>query len=266
MSSSAEFEEKRERDDEPLDTSIKSRAEEALGQDLSSVRVFRGPEGAAVSEAERARAVTRGQRVYFAPQEYAPGTPDGDRLMTHELVHTAQASRASGVTADRDSLEAEANRISEPAMSATRPPVRLSAAPGSPLKQEARTPPTIARHSQEIAPQPLTGSIAGAGFSIPYAYTIVPAPGFSTLVLQVPEGMSVVVTPLTVDVPDYRVQNAEGNRPRAVVISVNSALVTLPRFQLTFTRASASYIVLFQFPQAAPAATPAGGPSKGATK
>jgi hypothetical protein len=266
MSSSAEFEEKRERDNEPLDTSIRSRAEEALGQDLSSVRVFRGPEGAAVSDAESARAVTRGQRVYFAPQEYAPGTPDGDRLITHELVHAVQASRTGGTTADRDSLEAEATRVSEEAMTPGRPAVRLSAAPGSQLKQEARTPPTIARHSQEIAPQPLTGTIAGAGFSIPYAYTIVPAPGFSTLVLQVPEGMSVVVTPLTVEAPDYRVQNAEGNRPRAVVVSVNSALVTLPRFQLTFTRGSASYIVLFQFPQAAPAATPAAGPSKASNK
>jgi hypothetical protein len=266
MSSAAEFEDKRERDDQPLDASVKSRAEEALGQDLSSVRVFRGPEGAAVSETERARAVTRGQSVYFAPQEYSPGTPEGDRLLTHELVHAAQASRAGGVTADRDSLEAEADRISEQTTSATRPAVRLSAAPGSLLKQEARTPPTIARHSQEIAPQPLTGTIAGGGFSIPYAYTILPAPGFSTLVLQVPEGMSAVVTPLTVEGPDYRVQNAEGNRPRAVVISVNASLVTLPRFQLTFTRGSASYIVLFQFPQAAPAATPAGGPSKAATK
>jgi hypothetical protein len=261
MSSSAEFEEKRERDGEPLETAVRSRAEDALGRDLSAVRIYRGPEGRAVSDAERARAVTRGQHVYFAPQAYAPGTPEGERLLTHELAHTVQASGAGGATADRDALETEADRAAEGSVSSRRPAVRLRAAPGAALKQEARTPPTIARHAQEIAPHPLSGTVSGGGFSVPYSYTIVPAPSFSALVLQVPEGVSVVVTPLSVESPDHRVQNAEGNRPRAVVVSANSALTVLPRQQVTFTRGSSSYIVVFQFPQAAPAATPA--PSKG---
>jgi hypothetical protein len=261
MSSSAEYEEKRERDGEPLETSVRSRAEDALGRDLSAVRIYRGLEGAAVSDAERARAVTRGQRVYFAPQEYAPGTPDGERLLTHELAHTVQASRADGAAAGRDALEAEADRAAEAIMSGRRPTLRLHASPGAALKQEARTPPTIERHAQEIAPQPLSGTVSGGGFSIPYSYTVVPAPGFSALVLQVTEGTSVVVTPLTVESPDYRVQNAGGNRPRAVVVSANAALAVLPRLQVTFTRGSSSFIVVFQFQQAAPAATP--GPSKG---
>jgi len=38
----------------------------------------------------RARAVTRGQDIYFHPGEYRPGTASGDALIAHELAHTLQ--------------------------------------------------------------------------------------------------------------------------------------------------------------------------------
>ena len=37
-----------------------------------------------------ARAVTRGQHVYFHPGDYRPGTSVGDALIAHELAHTRQ--------------------------------------------------------------------------------------------------------------------------------------------------------------------------------
>ena len=38
----------------------------------------------------RQHALTEGDDVYFAPGRYAPGTPEGDRLIAHELAHVAQ--------------------------------------------------------------------------------------------------------------------------------------------------------------------------------
>jgi hypothetical protein len=48
----------------------------------------------------RARAVTRGQDIYFHPGEYQPNTPAGAALIAHELAHTRQA-RQSDETDDR---------------------------------------------------------------------------------------------------------------------------------------------------------------------
>jgi hypothetical protein len=265
MSSSAEFEEKKERPDgEPLPSPARSPAEAALGRDLGGVQVHRGAEGARVAGEERARAVTRGQHVYFAPQEYSPDTREGQRLLAHELAHAAQAAPGGGAAAERGALEAEADRAAEAVLDGRRPGVRLRAAPGTALRQESRAP-SIQSHAHEVAPSPPSGTVSGGGFSIPYLYTVVPAPSSSALVLQVPEGVAVVVTALTIEAPDYRVQNAEGSRSRAVVISASAQLRVVPRVQVTFTRGSSSYVVVFQLPQTAPAPARAAapGPAKG---
>jgi hypothetical protein len=41
-----------------------------------------------------AHAVTVGSHTYFAPGAFRPGTPEGDRLIRHELTHVAQAQLA----------------------------------------------------------------------------------------------------------------------------------------------------------------------------
>ncbi|MDH3264865.1 MAG: DUF4157 domain-containing protein, partial [Paracoccaceae bacterium] len=51
-----------------------------------------------------AEAVTLGPRIAFAPGRYAPGTPEGDRLLAHELVHTVQQAR-SGTALQRATEE-----------------------------------------------------------------------------------------------------------------------------------------------------------------
>ena len=43
----------------------------------------------------QAKAVTRGQDVYFHPGQFQPGTPHGEALIAHELAHTLQARHAA---------------------------------------------------------------------------------------------------------------------------------------------------------------------------
>lgn len=71
----------------PLDSTVRGRMETRLGHDFSNVRVHHGPEAKAL----RARAFTVGEDVTFAPGQYAPGTPEGDRLLAHELGHVIDA-------------------------------------------------------------------------------------------------------------------------------------------------------------------------------
>src|SRR5687768_17484310 len=65
------------------------RFEPSLGFDFSRVRIHDGSDGAEVTRPLGAAAVTQGQDVYLSPAAPARGTPGGDRLLGHELVHTA---------------------------------------------------------------------------------------------------------------------------------------------------------------------------------
>ncbi|HTB80777.1 MAG TPA: DUF4157 domain-containing protein [Opitutaceae bacterium] len=56
--------------------------------DFSQVRLH--PEAAEVTAPLQAKAVTRGQDVYFHPGQFQPGTPKGQALIAHELAHTLQ--------------------------------------------------------------------------------------------------------------------------------------------------------------------------------
>jgi hypothetical protein len=265
MSSSPEYEGKKERPDgEPLSPGRQSQAERALGRDLSGVRLHHGAEAAALTEREGARAVTRGQQIYFAPQEWALDGREGERLLAHELAHAAQAAPGGGATTERAALEGEADRAADAMLAGERPGLRLRAPGGLSLKAEARAAPSIQRHGEEIAPQPASGTVAGAGLTIPYLYSSVPGPGSASLVLQLSEGMAAVATALTMEPAELRVQNADGTRARALVLSVpGQARASAPRVQVTFTRGSSSLVVLFQFPPAAPPAAAAPAPVKG---
>jgi hypothetical protein len=139
-----------------------------------------------------------------------------------------------------------------------RSPVRLRAEGGLALKQEKEKPaaaPSILKHPEEILPTPATGTVAGGGFSISYHYNVVKGAVVVPLVLQVPEGTSVVVTALTdlKEGTDYRVQNEAGSKARAVVVTASAAVKAVPRVQLTFSRGSSSYLVVFHFPASTPA-------------
>ncbi|HZP60614.1 MAG TPA: DUF4157 domain-containing protein, partial [Opitutaceae bacterium] len=70
--------------------------------DFFNVRLH--PNAAEVTAPLQARAVTRGQDVYFHPGQYQPGTPQGQALIAHELAHTLQTRQADRSGTGREPL------------------------------------------------------------------------------------------------------------------------------------------------------------------
>lgn len=105
------------------DSSVAGRVQQTTGVDLSGVRVHTGQESQEAAESLSARAFTSGQDIHFGKDEYQPGTPSGDRLLAHELVHTAQQRESSPaqlqakVSRSGDAAEVEADRIASAALS-----------------------------------------------------------------------------------------------------------------------------------------------------
>jgi len=240
---------------ETVDPSFRVRMQRSLGQDPGDVRIHTGAEAQAKVEQQNAQALTRKKDIYFARDEYRPGTEEGNRLLAHELAHTIQQSGSGEETGDRRSLEAEADSAAASVMSGSRGRVGLRAPLGTVQLQEKGkvTVPTVQKHPDEITPAPAQGAISGGGMTVSYLYSSSAGASVVSLVLQVPEGIAVVATPLTDlhEGADYRVQNAAGTKARSVVISVSNKLVAQPKMQVTFTRGSAGYVVVFQFPSTA---------------
>ena len=78
----------------PLDPATRARFDPAFGQSLHDVRSHTDPRAAASAAAVGALAYTVGQHIVFAAGAYAPGTPQGDTLLAHELAHTRQQAAA----------------------------------------------------------------------------------------------------------------------------------------------------------------------------
>ncbi|NJM94648.1 MAG: DUF4157 domain-containing protein [Cytophagales bacterium] len=63
---------------------------DALGQGIMDVRLHTDPRAADMAQSINAKAFTSGNDVYFNTGEYNPHTPEGQKLIAHELVHTQQ--------------------------------------------------------------------------------------------------------------------------------------------------------------------------------
>ena len=119
----------------PLPEAVQRKMESFFGADFSDVRVHVGQEAASIG----ALAFTCGSNLYFAPGQYEPGTPHGQRLLGHELAHVLQqrAGRVrnpfgAGVAVVQDlGLEAEAERMG----------VRVAMAPAPPPPVQAKLQP-----------------------------------------------------------------------------------------------------------------------------
>src|SRR5512145_394946 len=94
---------------EPLDLPTRAFLEPRFGHDFSQVRVHTGSQAAASARAIEALAYTVGQKIVFGAGQYAPGTPDGRRLIAHELTHTLQQG------ADQTLAEQVISQSGEPA-------------------------------------------------------------------------------------------------------------------------------------------------------
>jgi hypothetical protein len=62
----------------------------AFAWDFSRVRLHAGSEGERFTAPLRARAATLHSDVFFGAREYQPTTPEGTRLLAHELAHVVQ--------------------------------------------------------------------------------------------------------------------------------------------------------------------------------
>jgi hypothetical protein len=109
-----------------LEGTVRRRMEDALGADLSGVRVHDDARADALSRSLGARAFTAGRDVFFARGEYAPASASGQRLIAHELAHVVQQSgapvqRALTVGPAGDAHEREADAVAEAIVSGEAP-------------------------------------------------------------------------------------------------------------------------------------------------
>ncbi|MCL4298025.1 MAG: peptidoglycan recognition protein family protein [Anaerolineae bacterium] len=75
---------------EPLAGQVRAFAERRFGVDFGRVRVHTDARSNQVARALNAQAFTSGRDIYFSAGSYQPTTPDGKRLLAHELTHTVQ--------------------------------------------------------------------------------------------------------------------------------------------------------------------------------
>jgi hypothetical protein len=100
-----------------LDAGVADRFSGSLG-DLSDVRVHTDDKADRLNRSVSARAFATGTDVYFAKGEYSPGSPDGDRLIAHELAHVVQQRGAAqgaplSVSQPGDAMESEADDVAD---------------------------------------------------------------------------------------------------------------------------------------------------------
>jgi Domain of unknown function (DUF4157) len=81
---------------QPLPRSLRAFFEPRMGADFSGVRIHTGGRAQESARVIQARAFTAGRDVVFGAGEYAPDSPDGRRLLAHELVHVTQQGAVPG--------------------------------------------------------------------------------------------------------------------------------------------------------------------------
>jgi hypothetical protein len=107
---------------------------------VNAARIHTDAVAEAHAASSRALAVAAGADIFFARGHYRPGTPDGDRLIAHEVAHIDQAQRdllrrpafflASGSSSARQELDADevASKLLQDTSGATPPGTRAQPA------------------------------------------------------------------------------------------------------------------------------------------
>ena len=75
---------------QPLPQAARASFESRFGQNFGGVRVHTGTRASEAAAEINALAFTTGSDIYFGGGRFNPGTPEGDRLLAHELTHTIQ--------------------------------------------------------------------------------------------------------------------------------------------------------------------------------
>jgi hypothetical protein len=76
----------------PLEIAVRHRFENAIGRDLSHVRIHTDAVGAASAAALDGEAYTAGSHIVFGSGKYDPASRAGTWLLAHEITHTLQDS------------------------------------------------------------------------------------------------------------------------------------------------------------------------------
>jgi hypothetical protein len=108
----------------PLSAPARAYFEPRFGRDLSQVKVHTHDRAASAAAAINARAYTLGNDIAFAPGEYRPFSPTGQRLLAHELAHVVQ-QQGGASRAVRRTLNAATSRC----------PPNVHGAPADPLAE-----------------------------------------------------------------------------------------------------------------------------------
>ncbi|BDI34258.1 hypothetical protein CCAX7_63090 [Capsulimonas corticalis] len=83
-----------------LDAGTRAAMEAGFGHDFGRVRVHTDAQASRSAEMVSARAYTLGSDVVFRSGEFAPGSPEGRRLLAHELTHVVQQGAASSLNTE----------------------------------------------------------------------------------------------------------------------------------------------------------------------
>ncbi len=77
----------------PLDAATRAFFESRFRHDFSTVRVHADSKASESARSVRAHAYTYGTSIVFRAGDYRPDTPEGRKLLAHELTHVVQQSR-----------------------------------------------------------------------------------------------------------------------------------------------------------------------------
>jgi Domain of unknown function (DUF4157) len=152
-----------------LDGATRRDMESRFGENFGDVRVHTDAGAAESARAVNAHAYTVGRDVVFAAQRYAPHTPQGRRLLAHELTHVVQQRGGAAVQgklsigAPGDRFEREADAIADAVTGGTETAtvqLRTGFSRGAIQRDLATPPPAVAANAQpDLTPAQITEAI-----------------------------------------------------------------------------------------------------------
>ncbi len=220
---------------------VRQELESQLDENLEDVRVHDNDHAHRKAFQLGAAAYSEGRDVYFSQGRYQPDTPEGKRLLAHEVVHIVQ-SRNSG-SSSKTEIETEANEVADAVSSGGTRRVARTASPGRYLAEEekADTKPQMSVHPVPIKPAHRSGSINVGTSSVMFEYLADEAAEQVTLQLQVSTGISLTAS---ITGGEATIANAGGDKARTVKITAPSAEPSMAK--VTFSAGSTIHIVRFQ--------------------
>jgi hypothetical protein len=122
---------------EKMPPSLREQAGRGLHFDFSGVRLHTGEQADTLSRQIGAKAFTVGSDIFFTHGAFSPSSPDGQRILRHELTHVVQQKGQSAahlhLGARNNDHEREAQRVSQGSC-----PASLGSAPAGSVQRTGR--------------------------------------------------------------------------------------------------------------------------------